>query len=126
MPLESNTVGGVKVENKAKVVLLADRSTPNTGEWQDRHDSAVIGAQHKPFESPVVNLLKEWAQYAEDHRKRYEAPIGEDGVMGQYWTDLGHAIRHLLDGETGRLDCGTLFHFIYETMRENGVDPEES
>jgi hypothetical protein len=104
--------------------LNADRSMPNTGGWQTRHDLAVMNVQQNPFESPMVNMLKSWAQYAEDHRKRYEAPIGEDGVIGQYWTDLGHSLRRLLDGETGRLDCGTLFHFIYETMRENGVDPE--
>ena|ERR1700690_2808897 len=106
--------------------MLADRKMPNTGGWQDRHDDAVIQAGQsripKPFESSVARMLGDWAQYAADHKARYESLIGEDGVLGPNWEDIGIALRGLLNGETGRLYCGTLDGFIMDTMRENGVD----
>jgi hypothetical protein len=40
--------------------------------------------------------------------------------MGPEWFALGKAIHGLLDGETGRLDCGTLSTIIHDTAAAEG------
>lgn len=87
-----------------------------------RHNEAIDWP--KGFETPIVKMLHFWAMYAVEHQKRYESPIGEDYVLGVDWKDMGLALRGLLNGETGRLDCGTLDGFILETMRENGIETD--
>lgn len=110
--------------------ILADRKMPNTGGWQDRHDAAIkvgtrpLFVERNPFETQIVRMLDAWKEYAADHKARYESPIGDDGVLGAYWESIGDALRGLLNGETGRLDCGTLDGFILDTMKENGIDTE--
>ncbi len=104
--------------------ILADRKMPNTGGWQDRHDTAI----HFPSalkERAMVNMLTGWAEYAQEHQRRYDSVVGDDGGLGPEWEAIGDALRGLLNGETGRLDCGTLDGFILDTMKENGVNTEE-
>jgi hypothetical protein len=95
----------------------------NVGDWQSRHNEAII-APRGP-ERPIVRLCEAWLAYAEQHRKRYESPIGEDGVLGQEWAAIGLAIRGLLNGETGNLDCGTLDAFVLNTLKGEGWEKEE-
>jgi hypothetical protein len=109
--------------------LTANRSMPNTGGWQDRHDAALrvpaTTGIRKPFETALVEMLKGWQKYALDHKERYDrGTIGEDGILGPEWEAIGDALRGLLNGETGRLDCGTLDGFILDTMKENGIETE--
>lgn len=94
--------------------------TGNIGDWQSRHMTAV----HLPrgFERPIVWMLEQWLRYADVHQNRYDSKIGEDYVLGVYWQDIGKAIRGLLNGECGRLDCGTLDGLILNTMQECGID----
>ena len=101
--------------------ILANRQYPNENGWADRHDEAIKLSQLQ-FEQPVVAMLKGWEKYAKDHKARYESNIGDDGVLGDPWKEIGLGIRTLLNGETGRLDCGTLDAFILDTLNENGVD----
>jgi len=63
-------------------------------------------------EEPIVRMYDAWRLYAQNHQRRYESPIGHDGVMGPAWASIGSAIIDLLNGETGRIDCGTLDHVI--------------
>jgi hypothetical protein len=90
--------------------------------WALKHDEAID--RPRGFEVPIVRMLHFWEMYAVEHQKRWESPIGEDYVLGDYWTDIAKGIRGLLNGETGRLDCGTLDSFILETLRENGVETD--
>ena len=101
--------------------ILANRKYPNENGWADRHDTSIISPD-STFEQPIVAMLQGWAKYAEDHKARYESNIGDDGVLGDPWKEIGLGILYLLDGETGRLDCGTLNAFILDTLNENGVD----
>jgi len=89
-------------------------------EWQERHAMAM--RMPRAQERPIVAMLKGWLAYAQDHRARFDSPIGEDGVLGPEWEAIGDALRGLLNGDCGRLDCGTLDGLILNTMRENGVD----
>lgn len=108
--------------------ILADRTMPNTGGWQDRHDAAVQlprnGQPRKDFETAIVEMIKGWAKYAEDYVVLYDSPIGQDGVLGDYWEAIGDGLRGLLNGATGRLDCGTLDGYILRTMAGNGVSTD--
>lgn len=57
-------------------------------------------------------LIAAWEAYADAHRERFEDNIGNDFVLGAYWAEVGLAIKRLLDGETGGLDCGSIAHNI--------------
>lgn len=91
---------------------------PNDTGWQDRHVDALRAP--RGFERPIVDGIEAWARYADTHRTRYESSIGEDNVLGGAWLDWGRALRMLLNGETGRLDCGTLDAFILDTLAAEG------
>ena len=99
-----------------------DRAIPNTSGWQDRHLTAV----HVPrgFERPMVQMLAGWINYAETHAARYESSIGDDSVLGPAWAQVGVAIRTLLNGDCGRLDCGTIDHIIVENLSRCGFDAD--
>lgn len=98
---------------------------PNDSGWQDRHIAALRGYRAIAFETDIVNLLTGWAKYADSHQVRYEDGIGSDGMFGPAWARLGAGIHALLDGETGRLDCGTLSAFIHNTLQAEGFTWEE-
>ncbi len=66
-------------------------------------------------------MLVGWLAYARVHQDRHENAVGNDGFLGDHWEALGRAILGLLNGETGRLDCGTLDKLIRHTMRDNAV-----
>ena len=103
--------------------MKANAALGNMGDWQGRHNAAM-DAPRAGFESAVVTMLRGWLEYAQTHQERYESPIGEDGVIGVAWAETGKAIHSLLDGETGRMDRGTLSTLIHGTMRDNGIDEE--
>src|SRR5689334_4377856 len=113
------------------ISLRAKESLPNMGGWKDRHNHAVSFegygsvnhlSSHVAFESAMIRMLTEWARYADDHKDRYESLIGADGVLGDYWRDIGLGLRGLLNGDCGkRLDMGTLDGFILQTLQDNGV-----
>lgn len=86
--------------------------------WRTNHNSAMlhpVGA-----EVPIVGLLRAWREYQTAHAKRYETGIGNDYVLGVEWENIGRAIIRLLNGETGRLDCGTLDGDIRRILADEG------
>ena len=101
--------------------LTANKKLGNVGGWQERHDAAVYLPVHET-EPGVVPMLRGWAVYAAKHFQHNGSPIGEDYVLGPQWEQIGLGIRGLLNGITGRLDCGTLDAFILDTLSENGFD----
>lgn len=109
--------------------LLADSSLGNIGQWQGRHNQAVLHLgldSPKIFEAAIVYGLESWRRYAQDHQKRYESLIGDDGILGPHWQAIGLGLRGLLNGDCGpRLDCGTLDKFILDTLAANGCNTKE-
>jgi len=75
-------------------------------------------------ESALRDMIRGWAEYAEMHETSYGSLIGNDYVLGPAWAEQGKALITLLNGVTGRFDCGTLDGFIRDTMKNNGTDPE--
>ncbi len=106
-----------------------DRATTKTG-WDVRHNTAIGAALGSGMAVPISQemaipqMLRAWENYAKAHAKRFDAKIGEDYVLGPAWQDIGLGIRSLLNGESGRLDCGTLDAFILDTLSDNGIDTE--
>ena len=69
----------------------------------------------------LMKMLAGWEDYTEAYEKRYEGPIGDDGVIGRYWAETGLAIKRLLDGETGGLDCGSIASNITASIEAQGM-----
>lgn len=111
-------------------MIATDKSSAQTG-WDMRHNVALgvsLGpsmAVHGPQSYAIAQMLRAWENYAKAHQDRFESPIGEDYVLGPAWEQIGLGIRELLNGETGRLDCGTLDAFILDTLEENGFDTDK-
>jgi hypothetical protein len=84
-----------------------------TEDWGKRHLEAI----HSPTgpERPLVKLLSAWINYAKQHAARFNSDIGSDYVLGDEWARIGFALRGLLNGESGRLDCGTYRFSLSET-----------
>lgn len=74
------------------------------------------------FEEPIVLISRALRLYAEQHAERYESPIGADYVLGDHWKDIARGLIGLLNGETGRLDCGTIDGAIRDLAGCNGMD----
>jgi len=74
----------------------------------------------------IVSLFSGRLKYADEHKWKYHSGIGEDGLLGDEWAKIGGALRGLLNGETGRFDCGTLDKLIADTLRAEGFDPDKS
>lgn len=108
------------LRNPSFVNHRTGKRTPNDTGWQDRHMAALRAPVG--FEAAIVSMLAGWATYADQHRARYESRVTDDGVMGDEWTGIGRSILALLNGETGRLDCGTLDGFIRDTLASEGVN----
>jgi hypothetical protein len=91
--------------------------------WQDRHLAAII--RPNATERPMVNLISAWVDYAAQHARRFDSKIGDDGVLGPEWAQIGAALHGLLNGETGRLDCGTLDAIIHDNLTTEGFNPDD-
>jgi len=95
-----------------------NKDFPNTGGWQQRHIAATLNPQG--FERGIVPAIEAWIDYACVHQARYDSKIGDDGILGAAWFKWGEALRTLLNGDCGRLDCGTLDSIIYGNLVEQG------
>jgi hypothetical protein len=96
---------------------IHSREARHYREWQ---------SPHSRFVKALKQMIEGWEAYAAAHQKTYESPIGEDGVIGEYWRQIGQGLRGLLDGDTGsEIDCGTLEHSLRSTMKLNAVDPDD-
>jgi hypothetical protein len=76
------------------------------------------------FDTSIGDMLRALARYADDHAKQYDSPIAEDGVLGSDWEVALRAVVNLLNGETGRLDCGDVDHAARAMYRAAGFEEE--
>jgi len=95
---------------------------PDSSGWKERHSDALWSPRQ--HEQPIANLLRAWCDYAEVHKRAYHSKIGEDGVLGEPWAQIGSNLLRLLNGATGRLDCGTLDSIIRDNLMEQGFNPD--
>ena len=102
------------------------QTMPMESGWQRRHLEAFEAWRGRSkHESAVAAMVKGWLEYADAHRERFESTIGEDGVLGPEWAAIGRGLLGLLNGETGRFDCGTLDAIIANALAGEGFDRYE-
>jgi hypothetical protein len=99
----------------------------NSGDWKGRHARAVesglrnVHGTRGIFQADsLVQAINAWCDYASGHKRKFESEIGEDYILAPMWFAWGIALRGLLNGETGQLDCGTLDAIIYDNLTEQG------
>lgn len=96
------------------------RAAPRKPEPPAHHTEAM--RQPLPgFEHAVVLMFRGLTEYADAHAKRYGGRVADDHVLGESWHWLGEALIGLLNGETGRLDCGTLDGQIRDLIDRGGA-----
>ena len=86
--------------------------------------SAHCAAAYSPrrgFETAIVKLVEALREYATAHFQAYESPIGDDGVLGEEWEQIARGTLGLLNGEAGRLDCGSVDRHVRDLASEAGV-----
>jgi hypothetical protein len=76
-------------------------------------------------EGSIVRLVEALASYADAHAARFEFTVGDDGFLGPAWLDILKGTRTLLNGETGRLDCGTVDSMLVRMAEAAGYEEEE-
>ena len=91
--------------------------------WEYKHLDAIISP--KGAEAGITSMLYGWLYYADQHKARYESEIGDDNVLGPAWAGIGGNIRTLLNGETGRLDCGTLDGVVCGALTDQGYNSKD-
>lgn len=102
---------------------LAEAQAANRAKWA-AHNDAVMRAPRNGFECALTSAFDALGEYADAHLDRYESPIGDDYILGAAWADMARAFLALLDGETGRFDCGDLDGRVRDLATKHGVDLE--
>lgn len=90
--------------------------------WGHRHPWNL--PPNESFERALVAMIQAAALYADAHAERYGDAIGNDGVLGAHLAEVLSGIRGLLNGEAGRLDCGTLDAMVLAIVRTAGLNEE--
>jgi hypothetical protein len=88
--------------------------------WATRHNMALNSPRN--MEYPIVKLLDALDSYILFHREKYDSDIFEDGVLGKGVVQIVTGIRTLLNGECGRLDCGTIDGHLHDLLDIAGPD----
>lgn len=76
-------------------------------------------------EMGLVGLIAGLAEYARGYETSQGTKIGNDVVLGKAWAEVLRGTRALLNGESGRLDCGFLDGAICNLYREAGFDDSD-
>jgi hypothetical protein len=92
--------------------------------WGQRHYAAAFAPNRETGEC-VITLIHAAAHYADQHQARYESKIGDDGVLGPHWESIVRGIMGLLNGDCGRLDCGTLDKLLRDMLEAEGFDRDQ-
>ena len=90
--------------------------------WYERHTQAIGNPQGA--ERGIVELLTGWVTYADRHFAENGKGLSGDAILGPAWARVGSALRTLLNGDCGRLDCGTIDSMIHDTLTKHGYDPD--
>lgn len=81
---------------------------------------------HAEAEVAVVKILAGLHAYADYYKIRYgaECALATDNVLGPAFEQVALELLVLLNGETGRLDCGTVDAEVRALLRACGFSGE--
>ncbi len=92
-------------------------------EWLIRHNQAVQSP--RGIERAIVALRAGLLEYTLQYGESFEGmELGQDGFLGDAWLDAARAYLALLNGPTGRLDCGTLDGEVRQWAERCGFEEE--
>lgn len=88
------------------------------------HNDAV--ANPHGVEKAILGILTSIHDYCRSYRYRCDYQnVGDDSILGDEGIKpMLKAVQVLLNGPTGRLDCGTIDTVLFDIARENGIDLE--
>lgn len=93
--------------------------------WLSSHVLGLKGQGQEAklkHERALKSLIHGLALYIDAHNELLDAHVGEDGYCGEPIRDIAAAVIALLAGERGRLDSGTLDHYIREMCEVGKVE----
>lgn len=67
------------------------------------------------------DILEAAERYATAQHREFDTHIGEDYVLGPEFAKILSGLHGLLNGETGRLDCGDMSKAIHALARWTNV-----
>ncbi len=89
-----------------------------------RHSQAIQNP--RGIERAITALRSGLLEYGLQYSETFEGcEVGGDGVLGDAWLDMARAYLALLNGPTGRLDCGTLDGEVRRWAEKFGFDAKE-
>jgi hypothetical protein len=91
--------------------------------WKQQHLNALRSPEG--LEVPILGLINSLEIYMVRHKSVYGSPIAEDYVLGPQLLKAAKAVRELLNGETGRLDCGEIDSTIRRMLFSAGFTEQE-
>jgi hypothetical protein len=108
------------------ILNYVGKTTNSSGQTTVNYADHVKACQHNdnPLGASLRSMLVAWDNYRIDHHDRYESRIGDDYLLGPYWAETGLAIKRLLDGETGGLDCGSIAANITNAIEAEGFETD--
>ncbi len=105
---------------------LCDACEESASKGRRNSAETVLGySTSGEFDSAIGLMLRALAAYADDHLKRFESPIADDYILGADWRRSLSAVRALLNGDTGRLDCGDVDRAILAMFKAAGFEGDE-
>ncbi len=101
--------------------VLCDKCEESSSKGRRNSAETVLGfSTDGPFDTPIGKMLVALAKYADDHHEAYGSPIADDYILGVNWLDCLRGVRAMLNGETGRLDCGDVDSAILAMYEQAG------
>ncbi len=98
----SVVIGDVEFEG-----IPSSNQVSQSQQYLIRHHEALQNP--RGIERPIVALREGLLMYATEYAERFDGcELGKDYVLGKSWLEMARGYLGLLNGETGRLDCGTL------------------
>lgn len=96
----------IKNYPESRLLRTSPARATNT-DYLARHQEALRNP--RGVERAIVALRAGIMEYGLQYSDRYEdALLGNDGILGDGWLEITRGYLTLLNGECGRLDCGTL------------------
>lgn len=105
----------------ADTFLKVESQCTGKNPWGANHVSALRFPRNDA-EKAIGLMVKGLVAYVDSTKAEWGDHVGNDYVLGVHVKELAQAVLGLLNGPTGRLDCGTLDGLIRDVCELAGID----